>query len=102
MPMDVTYYPTHLQSLALAGIILIALLSLGAWFYFRSKAQTRRLNLRFGPEYARTMDLLGGRKEAEAELKAREARVGRLDIVALSVSEAARFSQAWAELQARF
>jgi len=36
------------------------------------------------------------------QLKAREEWVGRLHIIALSAPEAARFSQAWSELQARF
>jgi hypothetical protein len=100
--MDVTYYPTHPAMLALAGVALIALIALGAWLYFRRRAQSRHLHLRFGPEYARTMDVMGGRRKAEAELKAREERVDGLHIVALSAPEAARFSQAWAELQARF
>jgi hypothetical protein len=100
--MGTIYYPTHPQMLVLAGIVIIALLALGAWLYYRRQSQTRHLHLRFGPEYARTMEVMGGRSKAEAELKAREERVGRLHIVALSPPEAARFSKAWAELQARF
>ena len=100
--MGTIYYPTHPQMLALAGVVIIALMALGAWLYYRRQAQSRHLHQRFGPEYARTMEQMGGRSKAEAELKAREARVGRLHIVALSPSEGAKFSGAWAELQARF
>jgi hypothetical protein len=100
--MDVTYYPTQPQVLALCGIAIIALIAVVAWLYLRRKSQSRRLRLRFGPEYAHTVDAMGGLAKAEAELKAREARVGRLHIIALSAPEALRFSRAWAELQARF
>ena len=48
------------------------------------------------------MKTLGGRRKAEAELLAREQRVGRLHILALSVADAARFNRAWTELQGRF
>jgi hypothetical protein len=100
--MDVIEYSTQPQWLMLAGIVIIALCAAWAWFHFHRKSQSHRLQIRFGPEYGRTMDLLGGRRAAEAELKAREERVGRLHIIALSAPEAARFSQSWAELQAGF
>ena len=45
---------------------------------------------------------MGKRSKAEAELEARQKRVARLDIVPLSVAEAARFHQAWVATQARF
>lgn len=84
------------------GIIaLIAVLALAAWFFSRKK-QSYRLSQRFGPEYGHTVDKLGSRGKAEAELKARESRVERLNIVALTPTDAARFSQAWSDLQGRF
>jgi hypothetical protein len=60
------------------------------------------LQQRFGPEYSRTVDALGSRTKAESELKAREERVGKLNIVPLSQADAARFTQAWANLQISF
>jgi len=85
----------------LAGVAVLALIALAVWFFYKKK-QSHRLQERFGPEYGRTVDELGGRTKAESELKAREKRVERFDIVTLSPSEAARFSQAWNALQGRF
>jgi hypothetical protein len=88
-------------STMLAVVVVLVLIALAAW-YFVQKRQSERLQQRFGPEYARTVDALGSRAKAESELKAREARVGKLNIVPLAPSDAARFSQAWANLQASF
>lgn len=85
----------------LAGVIVLALIALAAWFFYRKK-QSHKLQQRFGPEYGRTVDELGSREKAESELKARENRVRRLKIVTLAPPEAARFSQAWRVLQGRF
>jgi LPXTG-motif cell wall-anchored protein len=85
----------------LAGVVVLALIALAAWFFYQKK-QSHRLKQRFGPEYGRTVDDLGSRTKAEAELKAREKRVEHLDILPLTPSEAARFSQAWNALQGRF
>ena len=91
-----------LQWIIVAGVVAIALLALAAWLFFQKKKQSTRLQQRFGPEYTRTIDELGGRTKAEAELKAREKRVEDLTIAPLAPAEAARFSQAWNALQARF
>ena len=82
----------------------IAALAIAAWLFYRRKQakQSDRLQQRFGPEYGRTVGDLGSRGKAESELKARETRVEKLDIVALSPAEGARFSQAWSALQGRF
>ena len=88
--------------IVVAGVLTIALLVLAIWVVFKKRKQSLRLQHRFGPEYGRTVDELGGRAKAESELKAREKRVGSLNITALAPSEVARFSQAWNELQSRF
>jgi LPXTG-motif cell wall-anchored protein len=85
----------------LAGAVVLAFIALAAWFFYKKK-QSYRLQERFGPEYGRTVDELGSRTKAESELKAREKRVEHLDILPLTPSEAARFSQAWNALQGRF
>lgn len=88
-------------STMLAVIVVLVVIALAAW-YFVQKKQSERLQQRFGPEYARTVDELGSRAKAESELKARENRVGKLNIVPLAPSDAASFSQAWAGLQGSF
>ena len=84
------------------AVLVIALVALAAWFLSQKKKQSARLQQRFGAEYGRTVGELGGRTKAEAELKAREERVGNLAITPLAPAEAARFSQAWNALQGRF
>jgi hypothetical protein len=85
----------------LAGVVALVLIALAACFFYQKK-QSHRLQDRFGPEYGRTIDELGSRTKAESELRAREKRVERLNIIPLAPLEAARFSQAWKVLQGRF
>jgi hypothetical protein len=84
----------------LAAAVALGLVAIGAWFYRRK--QSHNLQERFGPEYGRTVSELGGRTKGESELKAREKRVERLDILPLAPPEAARFTEAWRALQSRF
>ena len=89
----------------LAVAVAVIIVALGAWFYIRKKQsqkQSLKLQERFGPEYDRTVKELGSRTKGESELKAREKRVERLEILPLAPSEAARFSDAWQALQGRF
>jgi hypothetical protein len=85
----------------LAAAVALGLVAIGAWLYIRRK-QSHRLQGHFGPEYDRTVNELGGRTKGESELKAREKRVERLEILPLAPSEAARFTEAWRALQSRF
>ena len=88
--------------IVLGTILVVALLVAAAWVLSQKKKRSQRLQQRFGPEYGRTVDALGGRGKAESELEAREKRVEHLTIKTLAPSEAARFSQAWSTLQGRF
>ena len=90
------------QWIMFGGVIVLAALALGAWFFAKKRKQSHRLQQRFGAEYGRTVDALGGRTKAESDLKAREKRVERLTLTPLASAEAARFSQAWNALQGRF
>ena len=85
----------------LAGTVVLALIAFAAWFFYRTK-QSQGLQQRFGSEYGRTVDEFGSQTKAESELKAREKRVERLNILPLAPSDAARFSEAWKALQGRF
>jgi hypothetical protein len=85
------------------AVILLALVA-AAWLVSRElrRRQSLRLQQRFGPEYSRVISARGDRTRAEAELLARERRVERLELVALTPEDAAKFSQAWGVLQTRF
>jgi FtsZ-interacting cell division protein ZipA len=87
-----------------AAVVSLALVAVGLWFYRKKQSQERshQLQERFGPEYDRTVNELGSRTKGESELKAREKRVERLEILPLAPPEAARFSEAWQALQGRF
>jgi len=82
--------------LVVAAIVAVAAISL------HKQRQSQRLRRRFGAEYGRTVNELGGQTKAEAELKKREDRVARLNITPLTPTDAARFTQAWNGLQSRF
>ena len=85
------------------GIISIAALvvAVGLWFAMDIRRR-RRLRQRFGPEYERTVRDVGSVREAEARLDGRAKRVDRLHIRPLGQADAARFKEAWRQLQNRF
>ena len=92
----------ELYALILAAILVVALIAVAAWATAqRRRKESARLQQRFGPEYVRLVNEVG-RSKAEAELAAREKRVGGLDIVPLSTADATKFKQAWVAIQARF
>ena len=70
-------------------------------------AQTRSrrsstLRERFGPEYDRTVEHAGDRREAERELAAREKRHDELDLRPLAPEARARYVEQWQVTQGRF
>ncbi len=89
------------QSMAILAVVVLAIIAVGAWLYSR-KRQSDRLVQRFGPEYGRTVHDLGSRTKAESELRAREKRVEKFNIVPLAPADADRFSHEWKMLQGRF
>ena len=90
------------QTWIIIGVVVaIALIAVAAYLLSR-KRQSHRLEQRFGPEYGLAVKELGSRTKAESELKTREKRVEHLNIVPLAPAEAARFTQAWNNLQGSF
>jgi FtsZ-interacting cell division protein ZipA len=67
-----------------------------------TRRRTGRLQQRFGPEYDRAVDSAESKRQAEAELQAREERRERLEIRPLSQSARARYVEAWRVTQAQF
>jgi hypothetical protein len=88
-------------NLMIAGLVVLALIAVAAWLLMRKK-ESKNLEKNFGPEYNRTVEEMGSRDKAEAELKARKKRVEQLHITPLAPAEAEQFSQSWRALQARF
>ena len=89
------------NTLAIAAVVIILLIAVGALLW-SPKRRSARLEQRFGPEYARTVDELGSRERAETELRNRERRVQKLEIVPLAPADARYFAQEWKSLQSRF
>jgi len=50
----------------LAGVAVLILIALAAWFIYRRRKQSHRLKERFGPEYGRSVDDLGIRTKTES------------------------------------
>ena len=82
-------------------VVVVAVIGIGAWYFYQKK-RSQTLQKHFGPEYDRTVTELGSRAKGESELKAREKRVERLELIPLAAPEAVRFSEAWQALQSRF
>jgi hypothetical protein len=93
-----------MDSRFLVPILVVVVLAAGAaaaWFWLR-RHRTMSLRSRFGPEYDRALETAGDVRKAEAELEARQRRVARLPIRALSPEDQARFQSAWRDAQALF
>ncbi|MFL6696938.1 MAG: hypothetical protein ACJ8GJ_07190 [Vitreoscilla sp.] len=89
---------TTLIAIVAVAVILIAVV---AWLAYGSN-QSRRLRERFGPEYDAVLKRHGSKAKAEAELRRRQKRVERFEIVPLAPAEVTRFSQSWKRLQGSF
>jgi hypothetical protein len=95
--------PPH-NPLAIAAIVitvLLVFLAIATASHLR-RQRTLKLQARYGVEYHRTLDRLGTRAKAEAELAARGKRVEDLVIAPLAYAEATRFGRDWRSLQGRF
>src|SRR6202000_1963638 len=92
-----------LYAFIVVGVLVVAVVAVIVWANAqRKRKQSDSLRRRFGPEYDRTVNELGDRGKAEAELEARRKRVEGLHIVPLTAAEASQFKQSWTALQARF
>jgi type VI protein secretion system component VasK len=85
----------------LIAIAVLAVLGVVVW---RALAQRRtgRLQQRFGSEYDRTLSGAESKRDAEAELQAREERRQKFEIRPLSQATRDRYLQSWQSVQAQF
>jgi cytoskeletal protein RodZ len=84
-------------------IAVVAVLVIGAlvWFAMNNR-RTEQLREQFGPEYDRTLEQTGDRRDAESELAERRARRESLEIRPLDSASRQRYADQWRDVQARF
>jgi hypothetical protein len=84
----------------IAAIVVVAI----AFIIGRASAsrRTRHLRERFGTEYDRTAKVVGGKRDAEAELAAREERHEQLNIRPLPTEARKRYADQWRTVQSQF
>jgi hypothetical protein len=92
---------TSIIVLIIVVVIILGLLAVAAAFVNRER-QRRALQNRFGPEYAHTVEGVGGKKEAEADLRERIGQRNSLVIKPLGPTERDRYQQEWRQVQAAF
>ena len=85
----------------LIAIAVVAVLAVVVWQAL-ARRRTGRLQQQFGPEYDRTLDTTDSKRDAEAELQAREERRQQLEIRPLSQAARERYLQSWQSVQAQF
>lgn len=83
-------------------IIVVVVLAAAALFFMYQRRRSEQLHNRFGPEYERTLEDSGDRRSAERELRERERRVSKLDIVPLSRESAVHYRDEWTQIQQSF
>lgn len=83
-------------------VVVIVAIAVAFWIYMR-RERTRKLRVKFGPEYERLVEQeRGNPKRAEAILEERQKRVSKLNIRTLSRDECDRFAAEWRRVQEQF
>ncbi|GAA2402756.1 hypothetical protein GCM10010191_07880 [Actinomadura vinacea] len=83
------------------AVVIVALVA-GAGYLLWSRARTRRLRQRFGPEYDRAVEQHGDRSAAERELMTRQRRHDELDLRELEPRQRERYREQWEHVQEQF
>jgi cytoskeletal protein RodZ len=84
--------------IALAAVVVLAIV---VWQTL-ARRRTGQLQEQFGPEYDRTVGTAESKREAEAELQAREERRRELEIRPLPSAAGYRYLEAWPGVQSQF
>jgi cytoskeletal protein RodZ len=84
--------------IALAAVVVLAIV---VWQAL-ARRRTGQLQEQFGPEYDRTVGTAESKREAEAELQAREERRRELEIRPLPSAARYRYLEAWQGVQSQF
>lgn len=91
--------PTQIAIIVIAVVAIVAI-ALIVWAFNRRRSQ--QLRAKFGPEYDRTVAVVGRQSIAEDHLAARSERVHKLVIRSLTSIERARYIEEWGRVQAHF
>ncbi len=92
-----TFTETELVLIALLALVVLA----GLWLWMRRR-QSEALRDRFGPEYERTVHVVGDERKAESLLAEREKRVSGYTIKPLPPEMRDHFIETWRQVQAQF
>jgi hypothetical protein len=84
--------------LIIAVLIVIGLISM----VVARRERTKKLEEHFGPEYERTISVVGDQSQAEKELEERIAHKKSLNIRPLSAEEVNRYALEWQDIQRDF
>ena len=83
-------------------VVIVALIALaGAWFLYRQQRR-KALRARFGPEYSHAVRQYGDESRAANALAARERRMEKIPIRALSREDQQHFIEQWQAVQRDF
>ena len=93
--MNTTYY-------IIAVVLVIVIIGAILAPIFARRRRSQRLHDQFGPEYEHTVQTMGGKNKAHAELDERMKHVKTLDIRPLSAIERERYLADWAAVQSKF
>jgi len=88
----------YIIAVVLVVVLVGAVLAPG----FARRQRARRLHDQFGVEYDHTVEAMGGKKKAHAELDGRKKHVDDLDIRPLSTTERERYLADWTAVQSKF
>lgn len=90
------------QILVLLIVLLVVVVIVVGALAAKRRKRSAELRRSFGPEYDRTLENSGKRREAERELVDRKQRHDQLQIRPLSEASRARYLTAWDGVQSRF
>jgi hypothetical protein len=85
----------------LLAVAVVVVLAAVVWQAL-ARRRTGRLRSRFGPEYDRTLETTENKRDAEAELQAREERRSQLELRPLPAAARERYLERWRVVQAEF
>lgn len=91
-----------METWQIAVIVVAALVVVSVAWIVIQRQRTQRLTEQYGPEYQRTVESAGDRRQGERELESRRERVKGFELRQLSTDERDRYLAGWKESQADF